>query len=121
MLPFSPTGWEGKVSYACKLCSEKGVSRKELTKSSVGEEATGTGRPRGRALVGGWLASGVGASTLDNSPEARAGRGVYHVLPRLRPHPFAETEGPPSHSPSPCNSCTLALGAAEGWGWEVVF
>lgn len=73
MLPFSPTGLEGKFSYACKLCSEKGVSRKEFTKSSVEEEATGTGRASGRALVGGWLASGgVRASTLDNSPKASA-------------------------------------------------
>lgn len=110
MLPFSPAGWEGKVSYACKLCSEKGVSRKELTKSSGGEEATGTGRPSRRALVGGWFPSGVGASTLDNSPEASAERGVPHVLPRLRPHPFAETEGPPPHSP------LLQLLHPSSWG-----
>lgn len=44
MLPFSPTGLEGKFSYGYKLCSEKGVSRKEFTKSSVEKEATGTGR-----------------------------------------------------------------------------
>lgn len=77
MLLFSPTGLDGKFSYAFKLSLEKGVSRKEFTKSYV-EEARGAGRPRGGALVGGGLSrGGVRASTLDSSSKARAGMGLF--------------------------------------------
>lgn len=47
--------------------------QKGIYLSSFKEEATGTGRLRDRACVGGWLSSdGVRASTLDSSPKARA-------------------------------------------------
>lgn len=79
MLLFSPTGLDGKFSYAFKLSLEKGVSRKEFNKSYV-EEAIGAGRPRGGALVGGGLSrGGVRASTLDSSSKARAGMGLFSM------------------------------------------
>lgn len=66
----------------------------------------------------GWLASGgVRASTLDNSPKASAEGVVPHLLPSLKPNPFAETKGPPL----PTTPAPFALEAAEGWRCEVVF
>lgn len=73
MLPFSLIGLDGKFPFACNLHPDRGVSGKDFTKSSGKEEATGAGRWRGGALVGGWLASGrTGDSTLDSSPRSRA-------------------------------------------------
>lgn len=78
-----------------KLSLGKGVSRKEFTKSSVEEEATGAGGPKGRASAGGRLvgkrcSQDQHPGQLPTGPLERGGS----VLPRLRPHPFAEAEGP---------------------------
>lgn len=85
MLPFSPTGLDGKFSFACKLWSDREVSGKEFTKSSIEEQATDTGSPEEQGLcvrlVGqrrsrdqhpGQLPASQGRESFPSSAKARA-------------------------------------------------
>lgn len=84
MLPFSPAELDRKFPFDCKLCSDKGVSGKEFIKSSSEEAATGAGRWRAGAIVGGWLANWkASTSTLDSSLQARARMEITPFLPNL--------------------------------------